>query len=905
MGDTRIEDTPDVMDPFGIDVDSKKPKNTESRGELRGKAREGEAAALQEGGKRTVYKSTGLNSFGIGANVAEVDVEDDRIVRVRPMQYDKEYPLEQLRPWTIKARGSEFSANLKTLLPPYAYAYKNRVYSKNRILYPYKRVDWDPKGERNPQNRGKSKFERISWDEAATLIAEEITRVQTTYGLPSILIQGDGHGETKVIHASHGCNTRLMNLLGDDWTYQARQPDSWEGWYWGAKHMWGQEPLGQFDMGNLLLDIAENTDMLLFWGCDMETTTWGWQGQLPSRYCFWLTEIGVQQVYVCPDLNYGAAVHSDKWIPVLPNTDAALQCAIAYVWMTENLYDKKYVDTHSIGFDWLEYYILGHEDGQPKTPEWAESICGVPSRQIKALAHQWAKRATSIAHGNGGSYIRSTYSHEPARFEVCLMTMMGLGKPGRNIIKFIEWYMYGLASQQPAPCYSSNMIVGAAYHGWDFKETKSSITKTLVPKAILGDYTWEEPLTWEGYTVCSWPRENQFVTYQYPIIGAQGIHMIWTDTPCWTTCWNGGNSMVEALRSPKLECVVAQQPWMENDCLFADILLPINTKFEEEDIGQDNGAAPFGLIYHEAQAIKPLGESLSDYEAVGEVAKKLGVYDEYIGGKTVAEWVEVGFDCADTPDPITFDEFMEKGYYIAPTMENWEDLPRGFAPFCEDPEGHPLQSPSGKIEIYATGLAQHFPDDDERPPVPHFIPFGKRHQESLLCDRAKEFPFLVVSNHPRWRLHANMDDIPWIREIPTCKVKGPDGYMYEPLWINPKDAEPLGIECGDVVKIFNDRGWVLGGAWVTERIRPGVVYQDHGARLDPIEAGVSDRGGANNLIAPTKTTSQHAAGEVTSGFLVNVEKVDVFELAKQYPEAFNRPYDPAEGVDISSWIQEV
>lgn len=100
---------------------------------------------------------------------------------------------------------------------------------------------------------------RISWDEATTLIADEITRVKDTYGLPSIFIQGDGHGETKVIHASHGANTRLMNLLGDDWTYQARQPDSWEGWYWGAKHMWGEDPLGQFEIGNLLLDIAENT----------------------------------------------------------------------------------------------------------------------------------------------------------------------------------------------------------------------------------------------------------------------------------------------------------------------------------------------------------------------------------------------------------------------------------------------------------------------------------------------------------------------------------------------------------------------------------------------------------------------------------------------------------------------
>ena len=192
--------------------------------------------------------------------------------------------------------------------------------------------------------------------------------------------------------------------------------------------------------------------------------------------------------------------------------------------------------------------------------------------------------------------------------------MMGLGKPGRNIVKFIEWYMYGLPSQQPAPCYSSNMIVGAAYHGWDFQETKSSIPKTLVAKALLGDYTAENPLTWMGYTVCSWPRENQFQQYQYPIPGAEPIHMIWTDTPCWTTCWNGGNTMEDALRDERIECVVAQHPWMENDCLFADILLPINTKFEEEDVGQDNGGGQFGSIFYEAWQLSAVTEE-TDREA--------------------------------------------------------------------------------------------------------------------------------------------------------------------------------------------------------------------------------------------------------------------------------------------------
>ena len=80
-----------------------------------------------------------------------------------------------------------------------------------------------------------------------------------------------------------------------------------------------------------------------------------------------------------------------------------------------------------------------------------------------------------------------------------------------------------------------------------------------------------------------------------------------------------------------------------------------------------------------------------------------------------------------------------------------------------------------------------------------------RNIKYLDSDRAKDYPYLIVSNHPRWRVHANMDDV-WFREIETCKVKGPDGYYYEPVWINPVDK----TQCkdGDVVSIF-ERGRVL------------------------------------------------------------------------------------------------
>ena len=103
------------------------------------------------------------------------------------------------------------------------------------------------------------------------------------------------------------------------------------------------------------------------------------------------------------------------------------------------------------------------------------------------------------------------------------------------------------------------------------------------------------------------------------------------------------------------------------------------------------------------------------------------------------------------------------------------------------------------------------------------------------------------------------------------------------------------IKNGEVVQVYNERGIVLVGAYVTERIMPGVVYVDHGARYDPIVLGEIDRGGAINTITPHGGTSQNCAGMATSGFLVEVERVNVDELRKKYPEAFNRPYDQATG----------
>ena len=115
---------------------------------------------------------------------------------------------------------------------------------------------------------------------------------------------------------------------------------------------------------------------------------------------------------------------------------------------------------------------------------------------------------------------------------------------------------------------------------------------------------------------------------------------------------------------------------------------------------------------------------------------------------------------------------------------------------------------------------------------------------------------------------------------------------------------------GDIIGMYNERGMVLGGAYVTERVRAGVAYQDHGARVDYIFADPNadqsefiDRGGANNLICPEKILSKNCGGQVGSGFLVEVKKINIFELMEKYPEGFAKEYDPASGLMFRSWVE--
>jgi len=334
---------------------------------------------------RTVYKALGLSGGIFGASPCAVDVRDGKVIRIRPLHWGEKYDFQNFNPWKIERNGKTFEPLHKSAPAPWSLAYKKRTYSPNRVLYPLKRKDWDPKGERNTQNRGKSKFVRITWDEATDLIAYEIKRIHKEYGPLGIMVQGDGHGECKMLHAPHGCSTLLFDKMGG-FTQQVRNPDSWEGWYWGAKHVWGKGFIGMMaPADNVVKDVCENCDMVVVWGGDPETTHWGFRGQLASRLLYFWTQIGIKQVYICPDLNYSAAIHADKWIPVLPNTDAALQLAVMYLWITEDTYDKAYV-TKS------RHMSLAKKTASPRRPSGLLKSAAFRPGQSKPLPGTGPKR---------------------------------------------------------------------------------------------------------------------------------------------------------------------------------------------------------------------------------------------------------------------------------------------------------------------------------------------------------------------------------------------------------------------------------------------------------------------------------------------------------------------------------
>jgi len=840
-----------------------------------------------------------------------VHVKNGKITRVEPIQFGP----DDAEPWVIEARGKKFSPLGTGMVSQFTLAERSRVYASNRLLYPMKRVDFNPNGDRNPENRGKSGYERISWDEALDIVTNEITRIHKTYGPGAILSTACSHHIFGNIGYRFSSYFRFIGILGA--MYADHNPDSWEGWHWGAMHTWGYAwRLGCSEQYDLLEDALKNTEMIVFWSADPESTSGIYGGHESTIRRFWLKELGVKMVFIDPYYNFTAVNFADKWFAPRPGTDTALAAAIAYVWLTEDLYDKDYVEKRTYGFEKWRDYILGEDDGFAKTPEWAEKETRIPAREIKALAREWAKKKTMLAAGGLGGWggaCRTAYGTEWARMMVLLQAMQGLGKPGINIWSttggvpcdtdfFFPGYAEGGISGDPVNTASHYQLLPRGMTMHPVRSTINDAGGAHIPRILIPECVMGQPQEWRGKGFCGASTETQFKKYKYPEDGYSTIKMFYRYGGSYIGVMNNSNRWVKMYQSPKLEFVVNQSVWMEGEAKFADIILPACTNFERWDIAEwanCSGYIPHifsyvnrRVIVLEKKCIEPLGESKADYDIFAMVAKRLGFYDKFTeGGLTDLDWVKRLFEATDLPKYISWEEFEKKGYFVVPIPKDYKPTPalRWFAedrrrdtpdwgPVGGAVEGLPdregnLATQTGKIEFESQSLKRFDPNDPERPPVPKYIPSWEGHHTKELYSK---YPLQLLSPHPKFSLHTHYDGKDcWMNEIPEHRVKGKDGHYYWVIRINPEDAEKRSIKDSDIVKVYNDRGTVLCAAQVTGRVPPGVVHSyESCAVYDPIgEPGESpDRGGCINLVTPHRFMSKNACGQAPNSCLVEIEK---------------------------------
>lgn len=835
--------------------------------------------------RKTVYISHPGSGLARSNFPLRCEVEDGRIVRSLPF-----YIPDSVRLYEIKTSRGTFSRPRKELQMPLAFAAKRRIDTPNRVRYPLLRVDWNP-DKPNPAGRGVSGYRRISWDEALDIVVGQIRRIHERYGsMEPVLVQADGHGQSGYLQTLHFWGHYLFDMIRKElgwgwWTQQVRNPDSWEGYYWGAKHVWGfNGSLGEPYQDAVWDDVLENAEMVIMSGNDPEATGFGMSGSIALEMPKWLRRAGIKIVAISPDLNHGGAKFADTWIPINPNTDAALYLAVAHVWIAEGTYDSAYVASHTTGFDEFEAHVRGHDDGTEKTPDWAAGITGIPARTIRALAREWARKKTTLAVYFGGPKIRGTYSHLAARAEAYVLAMQGLGSPGRQFLRtgVPSFYKKKLAQVPRYP--------DVDHHGLSFSTLieyaigKGPISPVHIPRTLVADAI-QRPVEWQSTTAALIGTEDQFKKYKFPPgPDHPGIRMIWNENGSQPGSWGNGYDWLKALQSDNIDFVVGINPWLENDMIYSDLILPAQTSYEHEDLIVGQRCDIYGMFYQEA-AIEPIGESKSDYEIHRLIGHRLGLQQVF---PTVDEWLQRDYEktIAFTKQGVSWEDFKERKVliYDSPTWEEWQEIKKehgydhphsgGLHWFWRDGAG--LETPSGRIEFVSEEIRKKQPDSKERPPLARWMV----HENSKCSPRSEAYPLTVMSNHPKYRFHVQGDDIDWIREV--SKVRGPDGYLYEPCWISPVDAESRGISDGDIVAIENENGVVLAGAFITKRIIPGAVSIDHGARIDLALVGGKkvDRGGCINLISP-KPADKYGAGRPieipemnVTGFLVQIYRVD-------------------------------
>ena len=757
---------------------------------------------------------------------------------------------------------------------------RQHVLSPDRLKYPMKRVNWSPE-DPHPELRGKDEWERLSWDEAVELVADEIHHIIQTYGPESVLIPGGSE-----------C-MMLMSKLGG---YRSTWGTNSRGAYTSTPGKVGCWPQANEAINDRI--ELRKSDIVILHGCN---PAWSSAGS-PAYHLLQIKRQNPNAEFISIDPMYSetAALVGAEWIPIRPSTDIAFLIGMAHTVYTldqagEDLMDWDWLNTRTLGFDQehmpedaeegarsFKEYMLGEVDGVVKDAAWASEICGVPVEKFEYLARKIA-RDNKVAYLTAWAPARTHNSDNLPQMFMTLGAMTGhYGKSG---------HCWGLSA------HSRNInggyyLVGAGGAG-------NPGAKNPLENAALNDT--------ETWAAC---KKGEYIYNSYGAAGVKmpiDLKMVYWGYTSFLQTRDGMTAGIEVLRTLP-EFVLCQALFRTTNAKYSDIVLPAVTPWEKEgSFLQGNREA----LIMATKVIDPLYEAMSDQKIVNMIAKKIfekygefypeldgsdlyplsekaqfmnqacGAYYLKPGSKerhtlitiTKEQKAEYDVEGEDQFGIISFEEFKEKGLFQIPRSDGdgygyiaWED-------FREDVDTNACagNSASGKQEIYSQGLkdmvnAMLFSEIEAYPTyIPQEDGYAATFVDGVIGGEKGEFPMQFYTPHYLRRSHSDLDNVGWLREA-----------WPNPVFISKADAEAAGIVDGDTVQITSPHGTTLRNACVTARIMPGVVAVPHGSWVDINEDTGIDEGGADNIINGGVSTGAGVSGWNTGR--CNIRKFEDYQL---------------------------
>ncbi len=707
---------------------------------------------------------------------------------------------------------------------------RQRIYHPDRLTKPLKR--------RAGTKRGEGIYDEIDWETALDEIAAKMKATMDTYGNEALYINnGTGTTGGNILHRR--LLWRFMDAAGG--SIQPLRNYSNAAYMVANKYHYG------FNGGNNSTEDAVNSKLMVMFGANLIETRMSGGGELYNLLKV-RQEANVRTIVIDPRYSETALTIADEWIPIRPGTDSALVAGLVHELVAKNLHDQPFLDKYTVGFDevhmpagipanmsYMAYIDGSGYDKVEKTPEWASKITGIPADVIRRLARELGNaKPASITSGwglqrraNGENQTRSILTLAavtgnvgipgggtggwPSSYPMPIPTFPSLEKPIKAGIPVFKW-------------------TDAVDHGEEFTAVKDGVEKADRLNVGL----------------------KFIINY-----GGQCIMNQHAD-PARTA---------EILQDEsKLETLVAIDTHLNPSTKMADYLLPDAMSIEQSDLIKNENSGDTGYAIYAQPAIEPMGDSKPVYQICEEILKRIdpAMAEKFTGGKTQDEWVSELYakGRADNPEFPTEEEFKKQGLL---RKRNPDGHVVTFKAFREDPEANPLETPSGKIEIFSERLYEmsktwEFPEGlpgEVVTPVPTYDVHWDGPEEAM---QSSEFPLQCINHHTKGRTHSTYWDQPWTKEAHPQKV-----------WINPVDAAPRDISNGDPISVHNNRGKLISVAFVTERIAPGVISVPQGAYYTPDADGV-DRGGCASTLA-SLTATPIAKGNTQQSIIAEVTKL--------------------------------